>query len=118
MRGHCERLVARAPANQRQAREGARRDGAQAAPVQRGAGGPNDPQRRRVEGCKEHASGSFHTAVATDPVDRFFEWFNNERPNTALDTSIRETPAQAYRRKMPKPGDDVQRDLEMSGAYA
>lgn len=66
-----------------------------------------------------HVGGPFHTAAAAaDPVDRFFEWFNNERPNMALDTSIRETPEQAYRRKMPKPGDDVQRDLEMSGAYA
>ena len=65
-----------------------------------------------------HVGGPFHTAAATDPVDRFIEWFNNERPNMALDTSIRETPEQAYRRKMPKPGDDVQRDLEMSGAYA
>ena len=65
-----------------------------------------------------HVGGPFHTAAATDPVDRFVEWFNNERPNMALDTSIRETPAQAYRRKMPKPGDGVQRDLEMSGAYA
>ena len=56
-----------------------------------------------------HAGGPFHTAVAVDPVDRFFEWFNNERPNMALGTSIRETPAQACRRKMPKPGDTSER---------
>ena len=65
-----------------------------------------------------HVGGPFHTAAATDPVDRFFEWFNNERPNMALDTSIRETLAQAYRRKMPKPGDDVQRGPEAPGACA
>ena len=65
-----------------------------------------------------HVGGPFHAAPATDYVDRFFEWFNNERPNMALDTSIRETPAQAYRRKMPKPGDNVKEDLEASGAYA
>ena len=69
-------------------------------------------------GATAHVGGPFYTAAATDPVARFFVWFNNERPNMALDTSIRETPAQAYRRKMPKPGDDVQRDLETSGAYA
>ena len=27
-------------------------------------------------------------------------------------------PAQAYRRKMPKPGDNVKEDPESSGAYA
>ena len=69
-------------------------------------------------GSSAHAGGPFHTAPATDPVDWLFEWFNNERPNMALDMSIRGTSAQAYRRKMPKPVDDVQEDLETSGAYA
>ena len=69
------------------------------------------PDRRRTRARSSHA------AQAADPIDRFFEWFNNERPNIALDMSMRETPAQAYRRKMPKPGDNV-KDLEASGAYA
>ena len=62
-------------------------------------------------GALAHVGGPFHKAPATDHIDRFFEWFNNERPNMALDMSIRETPAQAYSRKMPKPGDNVQADL-------
>ena len=61
--------------------------------------------------------GPFHTAPATDCIDRFIEWFN-ERPNMALDMSMRETPAQAYGHKMPKPGDDIQMDLGTLGAYA
>ena len=60
-----------------------------------------------------HVGGPFHAESSTDSVDRFSEW-----PNMSLDMSIRETAAQAYRRKMAKPGDDVQRDLESSGAYA
>ena len=72
----------------------------------------------RGGGASAHVGGPFHAAPATDYIDRFIEWFNNERPNMALDMSIRETPAQAYRRKMPKPGDNVKEGLESSGAYA
>ena len=39
--------------------------------------------------------------------DRFFAWFNNELPSTPLDMSIRGTPAQAHKCKMPKPVDSV-----------
>ena len=59
----------------------------------------------------------FHTAPASDPVDRFFHWFNFERPNMALDTSKRETPIQAFYRLQPE-RDNVLEDLERSGAYA
>ena len=69
-------------------------------------------------GAPAHVGGPFHAAPAADPVDRFFEWYNNDRPNMALDRSKREMPAQAYRRKMPKAGDSAQKDLEESGSYA
>ena len=71
----------------------------------------------RSGGGALHVGGPFHTAPATDPLDRFFDWFNNDRPNMALGMSRRETPAQAFKRKLPKPGDDIQHDLVMSGAY-
>ena len=61
----------------------------------------------RGGGALPHVGGPFHTAPAADYIDRLIEWFSNERPDMALDMSIRETPAQVYRRKMPKPGDNV-----------
>ena len=39
-----------------------------------------------------------------DPADRFVDWHNDDRPHVPLDWSKRETPAQAYARKMPPPG--------------
>ena len=62
----------------------------------------------RNGGDAPHVGGPFHAAPAADHLDRFFEWFNNDRPNMALDMSRRETPAQAFKRKLPKAGDDVQ----------
>lgn len=59
-----------------------------------------------------------HAAPASDPVDRFFDWYNNVRRSMALDMSKRETPAEAFRRKMPGGGDDVEADLERSGGHA
>ena len=69
-------------------------------------------------GAPAHAGGPFHTAPADDPIDRFFERFNNDRPNMALDRPKRETPAQACRRRMPRAVDSVQKDLGESGSYA
>ena len=57
---------------------------------------------RSVGGLPSHVGSPFHTAPASDPVDRFFHWFNFERPNMALDTSKRETPIQAFYRLQPR----------------
>ena len=57
----------------------------------------------------------FYTRPAPDPADRFFYWFNFERPNTALYMSRRETPMQAFYRMLPKEVDDVLDDLNGPG---
>ena len=72
---------------------------------------------RSVGGLPSHAGSPFHTAPAADPVDRFFHWYNFERPHMALDRSRHETPIQAFRRLLPKDGDNVLEDMESSGAY-
>ena len=36
----------------------------------------------------------------TDPVERFVEWFNHDRPHMSLDLDNLETPAQAFTRKI------------------
>jgi putative transposase len=44
--------------------------------------------------------------IETDPVARFIKWYNYDREHEALNIDILETPAQAFRRKMP-PNDAV-----------
>ena len=39
--------------------------------------------------------------IEADPVARFVRWYNYRRHHDSLDTDIRETPAQAFIRKMP-----------------
>ena len=72
---------------------------------------------RSVGGLPSHVGSPFYTKPASDPVDRFFHWFNFERPNMALDMSRRETPMQAFYRLLPKEGDDVLEDLNSPGTY-
>lgn len=79
---------------------------ASSARTTRGAGGP-----------ASHVGGPFHAAPAADPVDRFFYWFNFERPSMALDRSRRKTPAMAFRRMLPVEGDDALGDLAGQGGY-
>ena len=43
----------------------------------------------------------------SDPVDLFMKWYNYERPHMSLDWDNRETPIQAFERKMPEPGKKV-----------
>lgn len=43
---------------------------------------------RRGGNASAHVDGPFYAEPAADYVDRFFVWFNNERPNMALDMSI------------------------------
>ncbi len=54
-------------------------------------------------GGDAHMGGPFCTARPRDPVERFVDWYNNDRPHMSLDWSKRETPAQAHARKMPPP---------------
>ena len=54
-----------------------------------------------------HVGSPFHTKGETDPVSRFVDWYNNDRPHMSLDRDKRETPAQAFARKMPPNGEAV-----------
>ena len=42
--------------------------------------------------------------IEKDPIARFMKWYNYDRPHMSLDTTIEETPAMAFKRKMPPPG--------------
>ena len=63
-----------------------------------------------------HLGGPFSTARPRDPVERFVDWYNNGRPHMSLNWQTRETPAQAYARKMPPP-DSVVCDAESGERY-
>ncbi len=43
----------------------------------------------------------------SDPVDLLMDWYNNRRPHMSLNRKQRETPAQAFVRKMPPKGEIV-----------
>ena len=43
----------------------------------------------------------------SDPIDLFMQWYNHDRPHMSLDWENRETPAQAFERKMPEEGQTV-----------
>ncbi len=60
-------------------------------------------------GTTENSSvgGPFYTASAKDPVERFMEWYNYNRPHMSLDWDNLETPVQAFKRKMPPAGKTV-----------
>ena len=72
---------------------------------------------RSVGGRPSRVGSPFYAKPASDPVDRFFHWFNFERPNMALDMSRRETPMQAFYRLLPEEGDDVLGDLNSPDTY-
>ena len=55
----------------------------------------------------DRVGGPFNTKPKTDPVERFVEWFNHDRPHMSLDLDNLETPAQAFTRKMPSLGQTV-----------
>ena len=40
----------------------------------------------------------------SDPIDLFMQWYNHDRPHMSLDWENRETPAQAFERRMPEGG--------------
>jgi len=58
-----------------------------------------------------HVGGPFYTKGRTDPVERFIQWYNNERPYQLLDFENLETPAKAYSRKM-APDADSSMEIE------
>ena len=43
----------------------------------------------------------------SDPIDLFMQWYNHDRPHMSLSRDERETPAQAFVRKMPPKGETV-----------
>ena len=43
----------------------------------------------------------------SDPIDLFMQWYNYDRPHMSLNRDERETPAQAFVRKMPTEGETV-----------
>ena len=43
----------------------------------------------------------------SDPIDLFMQWYNHGRPHMSLNRDERETPAQAFVRKMPQKGETV-----------
>ena len=43
----------------------------------------------------------------SDPIDLFMQWYNHGRPHMSLNRDERETPAQAFVRKMPPKGETV-----------
>ena len=54
-----------------------------------------------------HVDGPLNTEPKKDPVTRFVEWYNYDRPHMSLDLDNLETPARAFVRKMPPPGQVV-----------
>ena len=60
------------------------------------------------KGAGASVGGPFSAATPPrDPVVRFIEWYNNDRPHMSLDWDNLETPAQAFKRKMPPAGETV-----------
>ena len=56
---------------------------------------------------RSHVGGPFHADQERDPMDRFIEWYNHQRPHMSLDRKSRETPARAFIRKMAPAGETV-----------
>ena len=54
-----------------------------------------------------HVGGPFHTEPAKPALERFMEWYNYRRAHMSLDWKNRETPAQAFLRKMAPSGETV-----------
>ena len=54
-----------------------------------------------------HVGGPFHTEPAKPALERFMEWYNYRRAHMSLDWNSRETPAQAFLRKMAPAGETV-----------
>ncbi len=61
--------------------------------------GPRGETRRKLHGSGETMTGK------SDPTGLFMEWHDNQRPHMSLDWEGQETPAQAFARKMPEPGE-------------
>lgn len=56
--------------------------------------------------------------IETDPIARFIKWYNYDREHEALNIDILETPAQAFRRKMPPNDEEVIRTETGAGSGA
>ena len=70
--------------------------------------GLRDKTDRKADSCvPAHIGGPFHTKGPQDPISRFVEWFNYNRPHMSLDRSRDETPAMAFERKKAPEGTDI-----------
>ena len=45
--------------------------------------------------------------VETDPIARFIKWYNHDREHEARNIDMLETPAEAFRRRMPPDAEEV-----------
>ena len=54
-----------------------------------------------------HVGRPFSTEPKKDPVTRLVEWYSYDRPHMSLDLDSLETPARAFVREMPPPGQVV-----------
>ena len=63
-----------------------------------------------------HVGDIFNSSGPTDPVARLIKWYNYDRRHMSL-KNRRETPAQAFQRKMPPPGAKVVTDKQTGEQY-
>ena len=99
------------PADQRQAGEVPRGAATQAARVHRRIT-PQDRPRSPAG----RVGDIFHPSGPTDPVARLIKWHNHDRRHMSP-KKRRETPAQAFQRKMPPPGAKVVTDKQTGEQY-
>lgn len=67
----------------------------------------SDRTVRRTGSDTGHIGGPLSTSPKKDAITRFVEWYNYTRPHIYLDLDNLGTPAQAFARKMPPPGQTV-----------
>ena len=67
----------------------------------------SDRTVRRTGSDTGHIGAPLNTSPKKDAITRFIEWYNYTRPHMSLDLDNLETPAQAFARKMPPPGQTV-----------
>ncbi len=73
----------------------------------------NHPQTNgkleRLHGEIQHKLPQFESIMqrVNNPIDLFMRWYHMDRVHMSLDTENRETPVQAFARKMPEPGERI-----------
>jgi len=72
--------------------------------------------RGRPDSDGGHVGGPFNITGKRDAIERLVDWYNNDRPHMSLDWDRKETPAQAFIRKMP-PRDEMVIDRQTGEEY-